>query len=55
MGDGFESISGFDDIFMTWPETDQVNDGTDDLTSDITGNLLFTSLISNSMVLRVSK
>lgn len=37
MGDGFEGMSGFDDIFMTWPETDQVNDGTDDLTSDITG------------------
>jgi len=38
MGDGFEGMSGFDDIFMTWPETDPVNDGTDDLTSDLTGN-----------------
>lgn len=37
MGDGFEGMSGFDDIFMTWPETDQGNDGTDDLTSDMTG------------------
>lgn len=40
MGDGFEGMSGFDDIFMTWPETDQVTDGTDDLTSDITGKSL---------------
>lgn len=30
-------MTGFDDIFSTWPETDPVNDGTDDLTSDITG------------------
>lgn len=41
MGDGFEGMSGFDDIFMTWPETDPVNDGGDDLTSDITGLCLF--------------
>ena len=40
MGDGFEGMSGFDDIFSgVWPETDQVNDGTDDLTSDITGKI----------------
>jgi len=33
----FKGTSSFDDNFMTSPETDPVNDGGDDLTSDITG------------------
>ena len=48
MGDGFEGMSGFDDIFMTWPETDPVNDGGDDLTSDITGLCLISFRSRNS-------
>ena len=41
MGDGFDGMGGFDDIFSSWPETDPVNDGNDDLTSDLTGKIFF--------------
>ena len=37
MGDGFDGMGGFDDIFSSWPETDAVDDGNNDLTSDLTG------------------
>lgn len=32
-----DGISGFDDLFMTWPDPEQAADGTDDMMADSGG------------------